>query len=614
MDKFRCVLLSLIQLMGICCNVSAREVPYGEAVYLHLDNDGYFLGETLHFAANVVNTADCKAEVKSRVLYVDFVAPEGYVLSTGKYRIDDGRCDGEIALPPLWLSGLYEIRAYTRYMMKADSRDYFTRVVPVYDASHGGDYSLRGILSRRREVHSDSASTVQPLLRTATETKMSGKLYVSYDTAQLKPNGLVKISLKGVPHSRLSLSVTDARGHIGVNKIGDISDFMASVHSGKPAKTLGWVAPEAELTAYGTVTAERKAFLKSPLPVPQAGVKVASVLYGAADTLYDATVTDSLGRFHFGFGDSGGTLLIRCDASDGKPLSVTMDKWFAPKPRAYTTDETGMLSMGGGAGVSYVTEAPLKLKSGYSNGITHSCVHTTVLDEVEWMRAFVARDFGFRRAGMKNGETANLIFGMLRHWGYPSNLPIRIISVDGKYPADGAVPKARRVYDGFDFDIESYGDIVIHTDSAIRNAYGYDEVPQYVHMAGSGGGTGSARVRHVGINVRGNYPYGEPAIVICLMPMNGDKARGVASCLASDYVYTRVAGFADGSKHEVPDYCRIREPEQGGDNRRLLYWNPTVTLDERGEATVEFRNNSSCRQVVVSAEGLTNDGRAVTNR
>lgn len=290
MDKFRCVLLSLIQLMGICCNVSAREVPYGEAVYLHLDNDGYFLGETLHFAANVVNTADCKAEVKSRVLYVDFVAPEGYVLSTGKYRIDDGRCDGEIALPPLWLSGLYEIRAYTRYMMKADSRDYFTRVVPVYDTSHGGDYSLRGILSRRREVHSDSASTVQPLLRTATETEMSD------------------------------------------------------------------------------------------------------------------------------------------------------------------------------------------------------------------------------------------------------------------------------------------------------------------------------------INVRGNYPYSEPAIVICLMPMNGDKARGVASCLALDYVYTRVAGFADGSKHEVPDYCRIREPEQGGDNRRLLYWNPTVTLDERGEATVEFRNNSSCRQVVVSAEGLTNDGRAVTNR
>ena len=42
-----------------------------------------------------------------------------------------------------------------------------------------------------------------------------------------------------------------------------------------------------------------------------------------------------------------------------------------------------------------------------------------------------------------------------------------------------------------------------------------------------------------------------------------------------------------------------------------LYRNPDITLDVSGEATVEFYNNSSCKEIIVSAEGITDDGRAV---
>ena len=50
------------------------------------------------------------------------------------------------------------------------------------------------------------------------------------------------------------------------------------------------------------------------------------------------------------------------------------------------------------------------------------------------------------------------------------------------------------------------------------------------------------------------------------------------------------------------------------DHRRTLYWNPAVKADRRGEATIEFYNNSSCRHITVSAEGITADGRPVVYR
>ncbi len=57
-----------------------------------------------------------------------------------------------------------------------------------------------------------------------------------------------------------------------------------------------------------------------------------------------------------------------------------------------------------------------------------------------------------------------------------------------------------------------------------------------------------------------------------------------------------------------PDYSVLpKEP----DHRRTLYWNPNVKTDKDGKAKVEFYNNSSCKQVIVSAEGITAEGKAI---
>jgi hypothetical protein len=62
-----------------------------------------------------------------------------------------------------------------------------------------------------------------------------------------------------------------------------------------------------------------------------------------------------------------------------------------------------------------------------------------------------------------------------------------------------------------------------------------------------------------------------------------------------------------------PDYSHTALPPKN-DYRRTLYWNPVVRTDANGSATLHFYNNARCRQMNVSAEGLTDNGLPVITR
>ena len=127
-----------------------------ERVYLHFDNTAYFLGETIWFKAFVTCDNNDQPTTLSRVLYVELVAPEGYVVKTNKYKIDDdGTCNGEIYMDPLYLSGYYEVRAYTRYMLNWGDEAIFSRVFPVFDKVNNGDWGFRNMLDRKRALTKD---------------------------------------------------------------------------------------------------------------------------------------------------------------------------------------------------------------------------------------------------------------------------------------------------------------------------------------------------------------------------------------------------------------------------------------------------------------------------
>lgn len=73
---------------------------------------------------------------------------------------------------------------------------------------------------------------------------------------------------------------------------------------------------------------------------------------------------------------------------------------------------------------------------------------------------------------------------------------------------------------------------------------------------------------------------------------------------------TRFQGFNVPSTFEMEDYS-IMPPME--DFRRTLFWNPDVKTDASGKAHVEFYNNSSAHEMLLSVEGMTGDGTFLTN-
>lgn len=105
-----------------------------EKVYLHFDNTGYFMGETIWFKAYVVNPMNNRPNIISRVLYVELLTPEGRVLQSHKLKIENGQCAGQISLKDLLHAGFYEVRAYTALMLNWPDAPIFSRVFPIFNA------------------------------------------------------------------------------------------------------------------------------------------------------------------------------------------------------------------------------------------------------------------------------------------------------------------------------------------------------------------------------------------------------------------------------------------------------------------------------------------------
>jgi hypothetical protein len=73
---------------------------------------------------------------------------------------------------------------------------------------------------------------------------------------------------------------------------------------------------------------------------------------------------------------------------------------------------------------------------------------------------------------------------------------------------------------------------------------------------------------------------------------------------------TKLQGYSYVSEFYIPDYKNNTLPEKK-DFRRTLYWNPDVKTDSNGKAQVSFYNNSTCKQIITSAETVTKEGEAV---
>lgn len=115
-----------------------------EKVHLHFDNTSYYVGDTIWFKAyNTLAETQVPSTI-SRPLYVELVDQTGHVADKQIIKLTQGAGNGQFILSKSMLSGYYEVRAYTRWMLAFCEPLYFSRTFPIYQLSHS-DHPERSI-------------------------------------------------------------------------------------------------------------------------------------------------------------------------------------------------------------------------------------------------------------------------------------------------------------------------------------------------------------------------------------------------------------------------------------------------------------------------------------
>ena len=95
-----------------------------EKVYLHLDNTCYFLGDTIWYKGYVTQSNTGTLTSLSRILYVELLTPDGYLVERQQLEMPDGMAHGMFVLTDSLYAGYYELRAYTRWMLNFELCEY----------------------------------------------------------------------------------------------------------------------------------------------------------------------------------------------------------------------------------------------------------------------------------------------------------------------------------------------------------------------------------------------------------------------------------------------------------------------------------------------------------
>lgn len=103
-----------------------------EKVHLHFDNTSYYGGDTIWFKAYVVTAENNQPSTISTPLYVELIDQMGYTTNKQIIKLENGEGYGQIPLTEYVLSGYYEVRAYTKWMLAFNETQYFSRTFPIY--------------------------------------------------------------------------------------------------------------------------------------------------------------------------------------------------------------------------------------------------------------------------------------------------------------------------------------------------------------------------------------------------------------------------------------------------------------------------------------------------
>ena len=293
--------------MVLECNVIANN-PNREKVYLSTDRTLYIIGENIHFSAFVFQKGSMNTIADSKVLYVELISPEGQSLSSGKFLVEDSNSNGMITIPDNLLSGIYYLKAYTKWMRNFDPKCYCYQTIKIinpYKKEFVGSTSTK-VTNLSDDSIANNSQLVKILTdKTVYQTRGTIKINISFSEINFHP--ITPVSVSVIPK-------------------GSFQDYKTPILCTNNQDEGIEFAPETK----GVTFSGKVINVKQNIPIPSIRVNL-SVLGNEKDIV--STFTDSLGKFVFGFPNYFGKkdLYINAQTLNGELPKILVDNDFCQK-------------------------------------------------------------------------------------------------------------------------------------------------------------------------------------------------------------------------------------------------------------------------------------------
>lgn len=184
-----------------------------ETLQVRLGKDACALGDRLSYSLSLTSNEP----VSSRIVYVEWLTPEGSIVDRQVRRLENGKVEGTVPVLAKNYSGLYEFRAYTRYMLRGGN--YFSKVIPVYELKDGKKCIKKRML--RGEYRTDERQfSFDPHIRVKPEQDVTirGILYNPKKPRDMYGNVDVTLSADGYSGTVTTDSTGQFEFHLGDRK------------------------------------------------------------------------------------------------------------------------------------------------------------------------------------------------------------------------------------------------------------------------------------------------------------------------------------------------------------------------------------------------------------
>jgi len=283
--------------------------PGSEKIGIFSDRSLYIAGEKINFTALVKESEDYLPVELSRVLYCELVTPSGSKVVGGKFPVEHFKSIGCIQIPEETISGIYYLKAYTRFMRNDSPENY--HYIPI-----------KIVNPKKNEVLAEYMEGDRPdsLKNRHVRPQDQAHYSVATDKDTYFPRENVRLEIEtpmGASHpEHLCLTVVPE---------GSIDDLMVKYDDTMYTALNGLYFPETRgVSLSGSV-------INSSNGNPIAGIKVHLSIISDRDIM--VVRTDSSGRFFFTLPDHKGNrdIFLCTEEMPGVTTTIYIDNDFCTR-------------------------------------------------------------------------------------------------------------------------------------------------------------------------------------------------------------------------------------------------------------------------------------------